>query len=161
MADLWIENLQQWGFLLSAFMIPLATLILGRKVFKEKRESGKFNPVRVLILIVFSCFAVMTILEFFVEINISPVLNQLFGSNIETINLYSILIGTMASLGLTLVFYANRWEAFYYLTIFIFGGMIIFYYLTGFDAWVEIYIIIAGVGSLIFMYLTGFRLKDN
>ncbi|MHA1457065.1 MAG: hypothetical protein ACTSR5_13960, partial [Promethearchaeota archaeon] len=120
-----------------------------------------YNPVRLLIFIVFSLFAVLSILEFFVEMNISPVLNQLFGYNIETINLYSILIGTMASLGLTLAFYANRWEAFYYLTIFIFGGMIIFYYLTGFDAWVENYIIMTGVGSLIFMYLTGFRLKDN
>lgn len=162
MADLlWIENLRQWGYLLSAIMIPLATLLLGRKVFKEKHEAGKYNPVRLLIFIVFICFSAMTVLEFFVEINVSPVLNQLFGSNIETINLYSILIGTMASLGLTLVFYANRWEALYFLTIFIFGGMIIFYYLTGFDAWVEMYIIIAGVGSLLFMYLTGFRLRDN
>ncbi|MHA1106106.1 MAG: hypothetical protein ACTSPN_10370 [Promethearchaeota archaeon] len=161
MTDLWVENLQQWGYLLSALMIPLAAIILGRKVFKNKRENGRYNPVRLLIFIVFSLFAVLSILEFFVEMNISPVLNQLFGYNIETINLYSILIGTMASLGLTLAFYANRWEAFYYLTIFIFGGMIIFYYLTGFDAWVENYIIMTGVGSLIFMYLTGFRLKDN
>lgn len=161
MAELWIENLRQWGYLLSAIIIPLAAYILGRKVFKEKREKGQYNPVRLLIFIVFSLFATMTVIEFFVELNISPVLNQLFGNNIETINLYSILIGSMASLGLTLVFYANRWEALYYLTVFIFGGMIIFYYLTGFDAWVEPYIIMAGLGSLIFMYLTGFRLKDN
>ena len=155
------EGMSQWSYLLSAIIVPLAAFILGRKVFKEKRENGQVNPVRFLIFIVFSLFATMTFIEFLVEINLSPILNQIFGSNIETINLYSILIGSMASLGLTLVFYANRWEALYYLTVFIFGGMIIFYYLTGFDAWVEAYIIMAGVGSLIFMYLTGIRLKEN
>ena len=67
----------------------------------------------------------------------------------------------MVSLGLCLVFYANRLESLYYLSLFIFGGMIIFYYLTGFDAWLEFYIQIAAIISLVFIYFTGFRIKDN
>jgi hypothetical protein len=67
----------------------------------------------------------------------------------------------MVSLGLSLVFYANRWEVFYFFSLFFFGGMVIFYYLTGFSAWIEWYIQITAIFSLGFMYLTSFRIKDN
>ncbi len=159
--DILLESLRQIGYLLSAILIPIATLIVGRKVFKEKKLTEQYNIVRLLTFGIFLCFSLMSFLEFLVELTSLPLLNELFGFNIESINLYSILIGTMVSLGLCLVFYANRWEPFYFVSLFIFGGMVIFYYLTGFDAWVEIYIQIAAVISLVFIYFTSFRVKDN
>ncbi len=159
--DILLESLRQAGYLLSTILIPFATLIVGRKVLKEKKSTGRYNIVRLLTFGIFLCFALMSFLEFLVELSLSPLLNELFGFNIESINLYSILIGTMVSLGLCLVFYANRWEPLYFVSFFIFGGMVIFYYLTGFDAWLETYIQIAGIISLIFIYFTSFRVRDN
>ncbi|MFX0023051.1 MAG: hypothetical protein ACFE9S_12060 [Candidatus Hermodarchaeota archaeon] len=157
--DIIIENLRIIGYLLSATIIPFATLNLGRKVLKEKKETGRFNYIRLIVFAVFSCFAILSVLEYLVELSLFP--SELFGYNIVSVNLYSILIGTMVSLGLSLVFYANRWEAFYLFSIFIFGGMVIFYYLTGFSAWIEWYIQITAIISLAFMYLTSIRIKDN
>ncbi|MFX1357840.1 MAG: hypothetical protein ACFFA8_11245 [Promethearchaeota archaeon] len=156
-----VENLRELGYLLSAIVIPLATVILGRKMFKEKKIAGKFNNIRLITFAIFTCFAIMSILEYLVHLSLSPFLDEIFGFEIDNVNLYSILIGTMVSLGLTLIFFANRWEAFYYVALFFFGGMIIFYFFTGFDAWLEVYIQIAAICSLIFMYLTSFRVKDN
>jgi len=156
-----IEILRYVRYLASAIVIPLATLVLLRKTLKEKKEIGNFNYIRLIIIAIFSCFALISILQYIVEFNIMPSFNNLFGGNIETFNIYSMLIGTMVSLGLTLAFYANKWEAFYFVMLFIFGGMIILYLLTGFEAWVQIYILMAAIGSLIFMYLTSFRIKDN
>ncbi|MFX1419437.1 MAG: hypothetical protein ACFE9N_11000 [Promethearchaeota archaeon] len=157
--DILIEILRVIGYLLSATLIPIATLIVGRKIIKEKRVIGRYNYVRLIVFGIFSCFAVMSVLEYLVELSLFP--SEMFGYNIESVNLYSILIGTMVSLGLSLVFYANRWEAFYFFSLFIFGGMIIFYYLTGFSVWIEWYIQITAIISLAFMYVTSFRIKDN
>ncbi|MHA2338341.1 MAG: hypothetical protein ACXACX_13625 [Candidatus Hodarchaeales archaeon] len=157
--DILLENLRVIGYLLSATLIPLATLILGRKILKEKRGTGRYNNVRLIIFCIFSCFAMMSVLECLVEFSLFP--GELFGYNIAHVNLYSILIGTMVSLGLSLVFYINRWEAFYFVSLFIFGGMVIFYYLTGFSGWIEWYIQIAAIFSLAFIYLTSFQVKDN
>jgi hypothetical protein len=161
MVDIILENIRFSGYILSATLIPLATAILGRKLFKEKSVTGAFNPIKLITFTIFACFSIMSVLEFVVEMNWLPLINGIFGYNIESINLYSILIGTMVSLGLTLIFYANRWEILYYSALMFFGGMVLFYYYTGFDAWLQSYIYIAGASSLLFMYLTSFRIKDN
>ncbi|MFW9785032.1 MAG: hypothetical protein ACFFFB_22310 [Candidatus Heimdallarchaeota archaeon] len=157
--DIIVETLREIGYLLSATFIPLATLIVGRKVLREKKSTGQYNIIRLIIFGIFFCFAMMSVFEYLVEL--SWFSGEIFGYNISSINLYSILIGTMVSLGLSLVFYANRWEAFYYISIFIFSGMVIFYFLTGYSAWIEWYIQIAAVLCLAFMYFTSFRIKDN
>ena len=43
--DILLENLRIVGLLLSATLIPLATLILGRKILKEKKSTGNFNNI--------------------------------------------------------------------------------------------------------------------
>ncbi|MFX1497929.1 MAG: hypothetical protein ACFFBH_10405 [Promethearchaeota archaeon] len=159
--DMLLEGFRLTGYVLSAILIPLAAIIIGRKVLKEKKVTGKYNIVRTITFGVFSCFALMSVLEILVEFSIFPFLNVIFGGGIETINLYSILIGTMVSLGLSLVFFANKLEAMYFFPFFVFGGMVIFYFLTGFDAMVEIYIQIAAIVSLVFIFFTAFRVKDN
>jgi len=159
--DIFLTNLRFSGYILSAILIPMAAIILGRKLYKEKSITGTFNRIKLITFGIFFCFATMSILELIVEMNWFPLLGQIFGFNIDTVNLYSILIGTMVSLGLTMVFYANRFEVLYYSALMFFAGMIFFYYFTGFDAWLEGYIYLAGAISLIFMYLTSFRIKDN
>ena len=60
-----------------------------------------------------------------------------------------------------MIFYANRWESLYYSALFFYGGMVILFLLTGFDIWLETYIMIFGATSIGFLYLTAFRVKDN
>ena len=105
--------LQQIGYLLSAIVIPFAALILGIKLYREKRKTRELNYVRLIIFSIFTCFAIMSVLEYFVFLDLFPFLSTLFGYNITEMNMYSVLIGTMVSLGLVLVSYANRWEIFY------------------------------------------------
>jgi len=157
--DIIIENLRVIGYFLSATLIPFAALILGRRIIKEKKTTGQYNKVRLIIFGILSCFAMMSVFEYLVELSLFPI--EIFGYNLTYINLYSILIGTMVSLGLSLVFYINRLEAFYFSSLFIFGGMVIFYYLTGFSGWLELYIQIIAVFCLSFIYFTSFRVKDN
>lgn len=159
--DILLTNLRFSGYILSAILIPMATIILGRKLFKEKSLTGAFNRIKLITFGIFVCFSIMSTLELIVELNWFPLFSEIFGFNIDTINLYSILIGTMVSLGLTMVFYANRFEVLYYSALMFFAGMVFFYYYTGFDAWLTSYIYLAGGASLIFMYVTSFRIKDN
>ncbi|MFX1501373.1 MAG: hypothetical protein ACFFDH_10475 [Promethearchaeota archaeon] len=153
----------QLGFYLNAILIPLATLILGRKLFKEKKATGKWNPIRTIIFGVFLCFSALGIIEFFISVLPFelPLLEELFGGGITEFNLYGFLIGTMVTLGMTMFFYANHWESLYYSALFFYGGMIILFLLTGFDIWLETYITILGATSIAFLYLTAFRVKDN
>jgi len=159
--DTLLVILQNIGYLLSATAIPLAAIILGVKLFREKRRIGKYNYVRLIIFTVFTCFATLSVLEYLIHLNIFPWLNLIFGYSTTEINLYSILIGTMVSLGCVLVAYANRWEMLYFTPLVFFGGMVVFYFATGFDAWLEMYIQIAGVIVLVFLYFTALRVRDN
>ena len=152
----------QLGFYFNAIIIPLATLILGRKVLKEKKATGKWNPIRTIIFGVFICFSTIGILEFLTSV--LPIeltfLSDFYGGGLANFDLYS-LIGTMVTLGMTMIFYANRWESLYYSALFFYGGMVILFLLTGFDIWLETYIMIFGATSIGFLYLTAFRVKDN
>jgi hypothetical protein len=152
----------QLGFLLNGILIPLATAIIGRKLLKEKKEYGKYNPIRALIFGVFLSFAVLGVIELILEyIPGLTLLEEWFGGGITNFNFYGFLIGTMVTLGVTMIFYAYRLEKAYYSGFFFYGGMVIFYLLTGYDAWLENYIIIAGILGVVFLYFTGIRVKDN
>ena len=159
-----IDNIiTQLGYYFDAFLIPLATSIIAFKLMKEKRQTGKFNPIRTIIFLIFLSFSALGIIEFLVSV--PPIeltlLDQWFGGGIDNFDIYGFIIGTMVSLGVTMVFYAYRWESLYYLMGFIYGGMFVFYLVTGYDAWLESYITICGALGIIFLYFTAFRVKDN
>lgn len=153
----------QLGYYLDAILIPVATAIVGRKLLKDKKVTGTYNPIRALIFGIFLSFSALGIIEFFLAV--SPfeltLLDEWFGEGIENFDLYGFLIGTMVTLGLTMIFYANRWEFLYYSAIFFYGGMLLLFLFTGFDAFLETYIMIAGAVGVIFLYFTGIRVKDN
>lgn len=157
------QIITQIGFYFNAILIPLATIIIGLKLVREKKSNGKYNPIRSLIFAVFFCFSLLGIFEFL--INLFPLnlglINAWFGGGVDNFDFYGFLVGSMVTIGVTIIFYAYRWESLYYFMFFVYGGMVIFYLLTGFDAWLELYITICGLLSVIFLYFTGFKLKDN
>jgi hypothetical protein len=160
--ELYIQIIADIGYILNAFVIPIATAILGLKLRREKKSMGHYNPVRLIIFGIFCSFSVLVILEFmtiFYPTSL-PLLTQIFGG-FEGLSLYTFLIGIIASLRLTLVAFANRWEMLYFFPFFFYGGMLIFFILTSFDLLLMPYIYMAGALSIMFLYITGFRIKDN
>ena len=144
----------------SAIFIPLATLVLGRKLLKDKKATGQYNMVRLLIFITFLDFSILALTEYIIKDVLlrPPALSDPYNA---TFGLYNILVAVMITLGLTLIFYINRVEFLYYTPIFFFTGMYIFYLFTGFDSWLEDYTTLGGVASIVFLFFTAFRVKDN
>lgn len=164
--DLFLHGLQNIGYLLNVIVIPLATIIVGRKLLKEKKATGKLNDIRAIIFFIFFSFSNLVILEFligtqFYDAATRAFLAELFGGNFDGFNIYSLVIGLIASLGLMMVAVANRWDFLHYSSLFFFGGMILLYAFTGFSALLEPYVYFAGGASIVFLYLTAFRVKDN
>lgn len=161
--DLFLQGVQNIGYILSVIVIPLATIIIGRTLLKEKKSTGKLNDIRAIIFFIFFSFSNLVILEFLIQLQIysSSLLGELFGGSLDGFNIYSLVIGLIASLGLMLVAVANRWDFLHYASLFFFGGMILLYVFTGFYALFEPYIYFAGAASIVFLYLTAFRVKDN
>jgi len=116
--------------------------------------------VRVLIFLTFLDFSILTLTEVIANdiLATPPVIIVPYDA---TFGLYNILVAMMITIGLTLIFYINRVEFLYYTPIFFFIGMYVFYALTGFNGWIEDYIIIGGAASVLFMFFTGIRVKDN
>ncbi|TFG03050.1 MAG: hypothetical protein EU542_03425 [Promethearchaeota archaeon] len=156
-------TLAHLGYSMNLFIIPITTLLVGIKLFREKKASGKFNIVRSTIFSIFFTFSILVILEFLVNVPVEKptILVEWFGGLFESLNLYSFLIGVISSLGITLIAVANRWESFYFTSLFFYGGMVILFLFTGFDDLLMIYVYITGGASIIFLYLTAFRVRDN
>ena len=161
--DFFLHGLQYIGSLLNVIIIPLATIIVGRKLLKEKRATGKLNDIRASTFFIFFSFSFLVLLEFLIRMEVydTPLLANLLGGNYKGFNIYSLVIGLIVSMGFTIVTLANRWDFLQFTSLFFFGGMIILYAFTGFDAFLEPYIYIAGGGSMIFLYITAFCVKDN
>jgi len=158
--DVLLSNLGFIANVSSAIFIPLATLILGRKLLNDKKATGQYNMVRLLIFITFLDFSILALTEFIIKDVLlgAPALIDPYNA---TFGLYNILVAMMITLGLTLIFYINRLEFLYYTPLFFFTGMYIFYLFTGFDSWLEDYTTIGGVASIVFLFFTAFRVKDN
>ncbi len=158
--DVLLSNLGFIANVSSAIFIPLATLVLGRKLLKDKKTTGQYNMVRLLIFITFLDFSILALTEFIIKDVLlrAPALIDPYNA---TFGLYNILVAMMITLGLTLIFYINKLEFLYYTPIFFFTGMYIFYLFTGFDSWLEDYTTLGGAASIIFLFFTAFRVKDN
>ncbi|MCK4287408.1 MAG: hypothetical protein KAX18_14455, partial [Candidatus Lokiarchaeota archaeon] len=144
----------------SAIFIPMATLILGWKLQKDKKEVGKYNIIRLIIFSTFLNFSILAITEFLLRNTpfTTPFMDEIFSADF---GIYNTSVAIMVTLGLTLIFYINRWEVLHFSAIFFFAGMFFLYLFTGFYAWLEDYTTIAGAASIIFLYFTAIRMKDN
>jgi hypothetical protein len=144
-------------------VIPLMTIVLMLKTNKEYKETQQLNIIRCYMICIFAAFSWAL---FWANLYESTHLldwmpPEIIANQIFTINIYSIGVGLMVTFAVSMIAYANRWDVLYYTSFFFFIGFMLFYILTGFDAWFQYYIYITAALGLIFFYITGFRLKDN
>ncbi|MFX0077160.1 MAG: hypothetical protein ACFE96_17070 [Candidatus Hermodarchaeota archaeon] len=161
--DLFLHGLQNIGSLLNVIIIPIATILIGRKLLKEKKATGKLNDIRASTFFIFLSYSFLVLLEFLIKLNVyeTPDLANFYGGNYKGFNIFSLVTGLIVSMSITIVTLANRWDFLQHTSLFFYGGMVLLYMFTGFDAFVEPYIYFAGIGSTLFLYFTAFRVKDN
>ncbi len=147
---------------LGIIVIPLMTIILGQKVFRERRQINKFNMIRFINFCIFLTLSWLLAWEFLYESTpLGEFLNPDLIISINTFSLYSFGFGFMITLALAMVTYTNRWESLYFISFFIFAGMFIVFLLTEIAIFLLPYIFTGGVISVVFLYATGFKLRDN
>ncbi len=147
---------------LGIIIIPIMTIILGRKVILERRQIKKLNMIRFIIFCIFLSLSWMLIWEFLYESTpLGDVLNVELIISINTFSFYSFGLGLMITLAISMVSYTNRWESLYYISFFIFAGMFIVFLLTEIAIFLLPYVFAGGVISVLFLFATGFKLKDN
>ena len=147
---------------LGIIIIPIMTIILGRKVILERRQIKKFNIIRLIIFCIFLTLSWMGIWEFLYESTpLGAVLNTELIISIDTFSFYSFGLGFMITLALVMMTYTNRWESLYYVPFFIFVGMFIVFLLTEIAIFLIPYVFAGGVIAVVFLFATAFRLKDN
>ncbi|MFX1409144.1 MAG: hypothetical protein ACFFA6_02235 [Promethearchaeota archaeon] len=154
--EVFLDNLGFISNTLSAIFIPMSTFILGYKLVKERKSTGEYNIVRLIVFSTFLTFSLNEIIGFIV--NYIPSWEKMWGATFGFSNFF---IGLMVTFGLTLICYINRWEALYYTAIFFYSGMTIFFLLTGYDEGLAYYTNIAGAIDILFLYFTSIRVKDN
>ncbi|MFX0043488.1 MAG: hypothetical protein ACFE8L_11305 [Candidatus Hodarchaeota archaeon] len=154
--EVFLDNLGFVSNILSLIFIPVSTIILGYKLVKERKSTGEYNIVRLIVFSTFLTFSLNEIIGFIVDF--IPSWEKMWGA---TFGISNFFIGLMVTFGLTLICYINRWEALYYSAIFFYSGMTIFYLLTGYDEGLAYFTNIAGAIDILFLYFTGLRVKDN
>lgn len=145
------------------FIAPLMTIIIAIKLWKEYKEVGQLNIMRLILLGIFISF---TWSIYWTNLYESTDLRDLFneeivGTNVLTINFFSVGVGFMVTLSICLITYANRWKKLYYPPLIIFGVILVFCLITRYYILYTLYINITALFGLAFFYITGFRLKDN
>jgi len=147
---------------LGIIIIPIMTIILGRKVFLERRQIKKFNMIRLLIFCIFLTLSWILLWEFLYESTaFRDVLDAELIIAMNRFSFYSFGLGLMITLALSMVSYINRWESLYYLSFFIFAGMFIVFLITEVIIFLLPYVFAGGVIAVVFLFATGFKLKDN
>ncbi len=147
---------------LGIIIIPIMTIILGRKVILERRQIKKLNMIRFIIFCIFLTLSWILLWEFLYESTpLSDVLNAELIISINTFSFYSFGLGLMITLAISMVTYTNRWESLYYISFFIFAGMFIVFLFTELAIFLLPYVFTGGVIAVVFLFATGFKLKDN
>jgi len=147
---------------LGIIIIPIMTIILGRKVILERRQIKKLNMIRFFIFCIFLTLSWLLVWEFLYESTpLSEVLNADLIISINTFSFFSFGLGLMITLAISMVSYTNRWESLYYMPFFIFLGMFIVFLLTDIAIFLLPYVFTGGVIAVAFLFGTGFKLRDN
>jgi hypothetical protein len=142
-------------------------IIVAIRVIREYRRTNELNYVRLFIFLIFIAFTwaiVPTNLSEVPPFN-SIIRQELIGFNEETINPYSIALGLMVSLCLSMIFYINQWDVIEFTPLLFYGGLLFSYIVTSFNPFYHVlnalYIYVAAIIGITFFYITGFRVKDN
>lgn len=148
---------------LSITIIPILSIILIIKAVKQKKRTGEWSYIRLLIIGAFLSFCWLLFWEFlFDRTNIKELIPiEIFGQHSSNFSIYNFGLLLIVTFGLTLITYANGWRSMYFTPFFVLIGMFIFFLITGFGEWLLPYIYTSAILSLIFLYITAFRIKDN
>ena len=147
---------------LGIIIIPIMTIILGRKVILERKQIKKLNVIRFFIFCIFLTLSWLLLWEFLYESTpLSDVLNADLIISINTFSFFSFGLGLMITLAISMVSYTNRWESLYYMPFFIYLGMFIVFLLTEIAIFLLPYVFTGGVIAVVFLFGTGFKLRDN
>lgn len=139
---------------------PLIIIILARKLIKERKETGKINRIRLIILLIFISVFFSDFWEFMgYEMPFFPM--EWVGVDSEEFSLDNFGLGLAVSLGLVLTAYLNQSKIFYYTSLYIYFGLFVLYLYTGTSLILMPYIYISGIIGLFYLLYTGFKLKDN
>ena len=157
------SNVRVFNHFFQLILVFLISIIVFIRIGKQKKETGQINYIRVYILAVFLSFLWICFWEFmFWEANIDGFISEeLYGSSSFTFSLYNIGLALIGTFSLSMVLYANQMEAFYFMPFFIFGGMVIFFMVTGLAPWLMFYVYFSSFVGLVFLYQTAFRFKDD
>lgn len=155
------------GNWITIFIVPLMMVIIGIRLIREYRRTNEINYVRLIIFFIFIAFTWAIVPTNLSEV---PPFNTLINPEVigfteETITPYSVSLGLMVSFCLCMIFYINQWERIEWTPIFIYGGILLSYFITYFNPFYDllnaIYIYIAAIVGITFFYLTGFKIRDN
>lgn len=163
-------NIEEFRTLLSLInayaefiLLPLMAILMLRKVLNEKKKTGEINYIRLILTFVFTSFSFAIIVEFLngrtILGNFIP--DELIDNGGDSFGLYNIGIGLVVSFGILLASYVSQKETFYYVPFFIFGGMYVYYLITGYDAWLMDYIEYGAIIGLLSLFYVGLRYRDN
>lgn len=157
-----IVLLEQLSNYLAFFAIIIINSILGTKVLRERKNTGKFNIIRLIMFLAMLSLLWVLLWEMLYENTaLGSFLSMELIMSTETFSFYNVGIGLIVTLGLTMVTYANRWESFYYTPLFLFIGMFLLYLFTGFHLFLKPYIYISALTSAAFMTITGIKIRDE
>ena len=158
-----IMLMRQINIITRFIVLILAMVKLGTKVIKEKNETDSYNIITILMMCIFSGLLwINTVLTLNLLTPLGARMTEAsLSKDPSHFSLITIGMGFCLMFGLIMVFYANQWEALYFSPLFLFGGLLTFWLITGNENLLYVFITISGVITISFLIITGFRLKDN
>ena len=148
--------------LYALIIILVISIILIIKIIKERRESGAYNIIRILILGVFISLTWALLWEFIYE-------NTLFrigfpdetAKTADKFSFYNLGTSLIVTFALTMVFYYNQWKRLYFIPFFTLIVLLTILLISGFGLILLIYIYSGGIFVLVIMIYNSFKLRDN
>lgn len=149
----------QVSLYINTFGCILMFLLMLRKVILEKKATGSINTVKFLILMAFLLEVYSILLEdWFYTWGIFPPSWQVPS---DTLGVNTLGKGGIVTVGLCMTFYILGWKPFKLMPVYLYLGMIIYFFLTGIDVFYFWYVIIGGIIGVTVMIAVGSKLKDN
>ena len=135
------------------------TIVISKKILDDKKEYGKFSPIKLIYLMIFATNLFSTFFDdLFYRIGLFKYEWQV---EISRIGINTILNGFMVALGFMLIFTILNWKSLQLSSFFFYIGMVLFWLFTGRDDMYFIYTVVLSSISLIVIFAIGIKLKDN
>jgi len=148
--------------LFTLVVILIISVILLRRIIKEKKETEAVNTIKILILGIFISLSWALFWEFLYDdtpFTIGLSYETVMATN--TFSLYNMGAALMITFGLTLVCYYNQWKMLYIVPWVILIVLFLMFLTTGYGLALLFYIYSGGILVLSIMIYNSFKLRDN